>query len=280
LIKNIIVTVVTFLGLVLPVCAAEPLPWSTTYDCDDWSGATEGSNPIDCDGLTYGLLPQEGNCTPEEITISANNPDGDGGKGQLHPYCDGGTNNGGGTIIAFSTPQPEIWVRTYIKYESGFAFENDSPQTKIFYVYRERGQSEVVIPKWESTDTFLLGSSSDVVSFPGRGWETLNGGSVGDGEWHYLEFHIKADTDGTDGVAEMWLDDLPVQAATNVDFGMAGYAGWIDMTIGSNTLTVIDGPWMSYYDDIAISNTGYIGPLDASPTTREPFKGTLNGSIQ
>ena len=97
--------------------AAVDLPWSTTYDCLEWD-QSQGSPS--CDGLALG-----GGWTceglGEQITSDANYPNGAGGKGQRHWKGDGIDNvTSGGLSLAFQTPQKELWIRWYMRYEEGF----------------------------------------------------------------------------------------------------------------------------------------------------------------
>jgi len=247
------------------VFAGVNLPWSTTYDCDEW--IYDGNDPS-CDGLAKGLSGEwyDGPCGYEQITSRANNPDGGGGKGQLHPVCDAGnvwpSSSGGGTVITFNSAQPELWIRFYIKYEEGFKFENNSASHKILFIRDEQSITQP-IPKFQYGDSFGLFTQGPGISgayrVNGTGWATTMGGATGDGKWHYIEIHLKTDTNKTDGIFEFWIDNRPVERFNNVNYDTKR---WRSITIASNFHGVTEGPWNVFYDDIAISNTGKIGPLD------------------
>jgi len=69
------------------------------------------------------------------------------------------------------------------------------------------------------------------------------------------------DTNGYDGIAEMWVDGVRKIHYTDVDFGTA--SGWTYFAIGSNQRYPSNGRCMAVdFDDIAVSNTGYIGPIN------------------
>jgi hypothetical protein len=69
------------------------------------------------------------------------------------------------------------------------------------------------------------------------------------------------DTNGYNGIAEMWVDGVRKIHYTDVDFGTAG--GWTYFAIGSNQRYPSNGRCMAVdFDDIAVSNTGYIGPIN------------------
>ncbi len=94
-----------------PCFAGVDLPWSTTYDCADW--LTLGDT-LNCDGLSpYGGWAHNGNY--EQIVSAVNNPNGGGSKGQRHRYGDRTNSSSGGTKIEFNSPQPEIWIRWYMR---------------------------------------------------------------------------------------------------------------------------------------------------------------------
>lgn len=247
------------------ICSAGiNLPWSTTYNVSDWNSGMGGTPPSG-DNLECGLTGSEGSCQNETITAAANYAGGGGGKGQRHPVCNGLGNSGGGTMVYFNQPQSELWVRWYIRYQSGFEWSSFIAG-KIFYLYTNG--SVQCIPEWYGADNFnfaLQGAGQNTL-FSGRGFTTMNGGSKGDGKWHYLEIHMKGDTNGSNGIAEVWMDSLPVSSRTNLNYGMAGGAKWVRMTIMSNYNAIANGPWNVDIDDIAISSTGRIGPIGSTPT--------------
>lgn len=244
------------------VCsAAVSLPWSTTYDCSDW---VSGTNNINCDGLDGGLTCDEGPCDCESITNSANYPEGAGGKGQRHPICAGSGNSGGGSSIHFNSLQRELWIRWYMKYDTDFTW--NQYRGKLFYLYTNAGVE--LIPEWEpSSFSFTAQGASYNNEINDRGFDDIMGSGTGDGDWHYYEIHIKADTNGSNGIAELWVDNLPVRSLTTLNFGMSnGSVGWTRMTIGSNYNSVsVKGN--CDFDDISISNTSRIGPIGSTPIT-------------
>lgn len=101
---------------------------------------------------------------------------------------------------------------------------------------------------------------------------------VSDGAWHYMEVHIKKDTDGSDGICEWWVDDSADSAnycgqsggspCGAMDWGTP--LGFKKLVVGSNK-TVTDNGQVMYvdYDDIAISKTGKIGPYGSPPPPDE-----------
>lgn len=261
-----------------PVFAAVDLPWSTTYDCADWLSY---SATLSCDGLSKG-----GNWTCsggeyEQIISDANMAAGEGGKGQRHWEGDGNNNNSGGTYLVFNSAQSEIWIRWYMRYQSGFAWSS-LVYDKLLYLHTANSYH---IPEWVGLDGFSLGSqakssggTTHYCTCSNCGWTTIMGGATSDGLWHCYEIHLKMDTDGTDGVGEMWIDENLIISKTDVDFGTS--AGWINFLIGSNQLDPNNGGCEYVdFDDMAVSATGYIGPLSESAkeiTVTNQFDGDIS----
>lgn len=249
------------------VYAAEDLPWSTTFDCAEWvqsDGIATG-----CDGLerykNYTATP----CPTEEVEIitAANNPDGGGGRG--YRSIDGnGTNSGAGALrLVFTTGQTELWIRWYMRYEAG-TYWSSLAYDKILYIDDLDG--DYVIVSFLGADGVRvrtqLGTDGESGT-PGYGWATMMGGTTSDGKWHYMEVHLKKDTDGTDGVAEWWIEDTDgninkILDVTNMDYGNTTinyiYFDANQSSIGNAGCINVD------FDDMAVNNTGYIGPLEES----------------
>jgi hypothetical protein len=102
------------------------------------------------------------------------------------------------------------------------------------------------------------------------------GSAVADGRWHAYEVHVKT-TSPT--LAESWIDGRLAHRDTNVDFGGEPITYFV---VGSNQCCVVVQPDMyTDYDDVAISYTGYIGPIGGatSPTTTPAAPANLRISL-
>jgi hypothetical protein len=117
------------------------------------------------------------------------------------------------------------------------------------------------------------------------GWNQIMGGSTGDGQWHYYEVHLKKDTNGSNGIFQAWVDGVLRNNQSNVNFGGRNFSGW---ALGVNQATVGTGGWWDI-DDLAISTTGYIGPLggggggggdNTAPTVPTNLSATVVSSSQ
>ena len=185
----------------------------------------------------------DGTYKEEQITAAANYSSGGGGKGQRHWLGDGVNNTSGGMSASFLSSQTEIWVRWYMRYEQGFEWNPYLMNQKILYfdpvsfprlIVEYYGQDKVQI--------YSYASSQGYPSAEGNGWNTMmaNGGTdargnkTSDGQWHLWEFHVKIDTNGTDGILELWIDNNMVINATNANLAAAPLT---TLLIGSNGFT-------------------------------------------
>src|SRR5438034_533807 len=139
------------------------LPWSTTYNCPE---LVEGTSPwiggganLGCDGIqSFGAWTANGQ--GEQITSAANNPSGGGGRGQRQWNCDGSNCNSGSTIVNFASPQRELYIRWYMRYQAGYTWSGGSPvYDKVFYIRDAAGHSS--IPEPYGSDTWNMYSSTD-----------------------------------------------------------------------------------------------------------------------
>jgi len=252
----------TFFAITLiflfPPCyawAGIDLPWSTTYECGDWN---QYSDPLDCDGLTKAGAWTDSEGHSEQITSDANNPTGNGGKGQRHWLGDGTNNNSGGIRLQFNTAQTNFWMRWYVRWESGFG---SFSQYKMLYIYPPSGTGAVFQPGYSGLGGIRLYSTKDSYTCTDCAYGATfytNPSGLSDGTWQLFEMHINVAT----GVFQTWVNGTLVIDRSDVNYGSISSIDHI--TIGSNSKDISNGKSMYVdYDDIAVSNTGYIGPLAA-----------------
>jgi hypothetical protein len=245
--------------------AGVDLPWSTTFNCPDW---TQGQL-LSCDGLATG---GDWTCNgaKTQITSDANHANGDSGKGVRFYIGDGSNVGSGNLLVKFNTPQKEFWIRWYMRYHEGFKWNNIS-YDKILYIYTSSTQ---IIPIWYGWDGFSIGAQNTSNYHPakctGCGWITVMQGSTGDGRWHCYELHIKVDANSSDGVGELWIDGQQVISQTNVDWSNGeanARQGVTHLLFNSNQSSPNNGkPTPVDFDDIAVSDRGYIGPTNNFPS--------------
>ena len=245
------------------------LPWSTTYDCSDW---TSYSQSLDCNGLSK-YLGYTACGHYEEILSSGNMAGGGGGKGQRHWICDGYNCNSGGTRLYFNTNPNEIWMRWYMRFEEGWDWERSYTGWYGFKIlYFDVGNNFIIVGI--PGGSFLEGNGK--VNFAAGGstlwtslkWDDINatgalvdGHRQGDGLWHCYEIHIKCESvsGAGDGELHFWFDGVQKYANTSVTYNKTELDNVI---IGSNAKYPLNGACVALdFDDIAISNTGYIGPI-------------------
>ena len=250
------------------------LPWSTTYNCSDWTKFTES---INCDGVQKAQnIAISGHY--EEITGAANNPNGAGGKGQRHYVGDGTNSMSGGTSVFFNKPQPELWIRWYMRYKEGFKWNSLIYDKWIYLLHGNSPNFELsAIPEFEYNNTRIYAVKTGQSYRGGGGWTETMGGSVSDGKFHCYEVHVRVDTNGSNGIAEIWVDGKKEVSNSNASFGR--HAGWTFMNIGHNQKAPSNGGF-SYvdFDDVAISSTGYIGPLGGSSSASSSTNPPVNSS--
>ncbi len=269
-----------FLMLLLPgVTSAITLPWSSTFNCTDWN---QGSN-LSCDGFNVYDANNVMSCTsgPQTSVINSagNNPNGGGGKGWRVSIDDGNNQQAASPYLSLSTPVPELWMRFYIHYPLGFAWGSLNWH-KWVYIYGTGNYSGVFEPVGTVFRLYDQSHSVNYYSANNIGWYSMMGGNVGDGLWHYVEMHIKTDTNGSNGIFQAWVDGSKV-----IDSGTVNYSGqnfsWFVFN-ANNSSPANGGCAYVDYDDFAISTTGYIGPISpAGPTPQTSISGASisGGSI-
>lgn len=96
-------------------------------------------------------------------------------------------------------------------------------------------------------------------------WAQWQGGSTGDGNFHVLEVHAKMNTTSTsaDGIFEFWLNGTRIYTNSTVHFANTTGAQFTNCAVGGNHNNPQNGGVDVYvdFDDLAISTTGYIGPI-------------------
>lgn len=223
-----------------------------------------------CDGISNGLntFCGPGETIGEAITTAANNSAGGGGKGQRH-YMRKDRVASGGFILYFSENQSEFWMRWYLRYDPAITW---GPYVWNKLIYLEAGKPQGCYVSLDSNFKCYIHSNAE-----GTGWRTPEGygwNYLGDGKFHCFELHLKMDTNGSDGVTQLWMDEDLVIDEHTVDWGTG--TGWGSILLGSNHGSPLgDGVTNTDcmpqdFDDIEINNTGYIGPIGTTPPEPEP----------
>lgn len=235
-------------------CFGVTLPFSTTYDCAEWSAA-DGWN-TNCDGLLRSLDATFGGYY-EQITSAANYPGGGGGRGQRH-WVGASAETTGGIKLEFSG-QTHIWISWMMRYSSGFS--SNFVDFKALYLYTSAGTGNGYSQP-EGTWYRMFGGGSPVAAQQCTNCYfgyTLYPTGTSDGSWHHHEMEI----DIPNGVGRMWIDGQKIIEYSGISWGNLTNVGMI--RIGSNIKSVSNGS-IAYvdYDDFAVSTTGWIDPPTSS----------------
>lgn len=279
-------------ALLFPSLAhAVTLPFSTTFDCPESHGYSPvyGSGwqaGVGCDGFDRG---GDNRCSPGElpswISSDANMPGGGGGRG-LKVYVGGPSrnNNSGGLALPLSQSYQQLWVRLYMKYPSGMrsTIGGEDWGHKILWIYGTENRANILEPDPSGIKVWNQGQTSQVLLDSGWSWNQIWGHATpganltADGQWHLWELYIKYDSGSHDGVQTVWIDNVQRLHQTGLNINTQG-ANRIN--IHTNQSGVEGGACVPiYFDDIAVSATGRIGPLGGTTYTVTPSAGA-NGSI-
>jgi hypothetical protein len=250
-----------------PLAARAQILFETTYDCPESTQAQWfAGTPVNCDGLgrAGGWYPDGDSTKGEQITAAANYPGGGGGRGQRHFIGDGTNNTSGGAGINFPR-SPEFWLRAYVRYELGFTWDltGYSINHKMFYpeIVNVAGRGNLWFAFGFVNSSFGMQSYSPNPKST-RHWQSIFG-QTSDESWHCLEWHMKVDTNGANGIAEGWVDGVHEFRRTDIDYG--GHSGWASVHLGQNHNQPANGRIMFFdIDDVVISTTGPNGCLGAS----------------
>lgn len=249
------------------VQAAATIPFSSTFDCPESDQTSWGTTIADCPGWQGNGNWTTINGSRARISSLDNNPSGGGGRGFGQAVGDGSNNNGGGIVITFPA-QSELWIRWYMRFPLGFSWNNGKPYyLKIVRLRGPTGANTDHIVQFRDWDNAYFGFVDQLGRYSNLGgscgWTCIMGGSLGDGQWHSYEVHLKV---GNPGILEGWIDGNQVFRHANI---------WVYASQGITSMSVYDNStnpnngtdqYVSY-DDFAISNTGYIGPISGGGNT-------------
>ena len=259
--------------------------FTTTFDIPAWT-QTDGLSDAQLAPSGDGIAGDLGNTTTlgaeDQIASAANNSAGGGGLGFRHWVGDGLNNNGGGIRISFAATT-EMWVRYYIKHPLGFAYNGSGNMKTIYangdiatfyfgYFFGEMGgHIENDSGFGTSVGNHLARASGEYAPFTlvAKTFADWQGGATGDGQWHYLELHVKVNSAPAvgDGIFEFWVDGVKCYSNSGCRFNPTDTSGWTSIRIGSNQNEPANGADMPIdFDDIVVSNSGYIGPLAGATT--------------
>lgn len=200
------------------------------------------------------------------VTTAANYSGGGGGRGFRMYGGDAGVNDVSSSLrIVFGTPASEIWLRYYIRYESGLEYTPSAGHKQIYinygmaYGHAYMGLLEGSIAahgNWEAGNRI---SSRTFAQWMG-------GSAVGDGQFHCIEWHLKMNATGgtANGILQCWENGTLILDETDMLWAPSGQDNktWDEMLVGENMAQLVSGAdHFIDFDDIVVSDSGYIGPL-------------------
>lgn len=273
------------------------LPYSTSFDgCSQdvnysvsgWACGTSASTVYNnvsagaCTGSGY-----------EQISSAANYSGGAGGRGWRRYVCSGSNSSTGS--LSFNMPSSrDYWIRWYTRWEQGFSWSSLSYQKVIYFrpgtgvVFGLLGPDALrLTPQGGHGINHGAGSANIYSATDGSltcsdcGWNAqnpsgtmgANGIRQGDNSWHAVEVHFKnqSGTGTYDGEFDCWIDGTLKWHVDGINWE-SGYTDFASIQIMSNQSDPsLASPMYNDVDDIAVSNTGYIGPLTGgSPADTTP----------
>jgi len=244
--------------------------WSTTYNCPDQQ---QGDGVwMTCDGLgRYGdWTVSTGQA--EQITPLANRAAGSGGSGQRHWIGSGRNSNSGSAQFCLTSPQPELWIRYYTRWQPGYFMSGQQAQKMV---YSHAPGTRPYIDTYGEDGIRVVTNSTIFTSTSGV-WRTMMGGQASDGRWHEFQFHLKAAA--ANGGGDVWVDGRKVLSFTGFDWG--SITGWQCFGYPENVDSNATGSTIYQdVDDLAISTRGYI-PSSNSGSTVSPPPSPQNLTVQ
>jgi hypothetical protein len=265
--------VVTGLAWPLTSGAQVPLVFQTTFNCPEWrqsNGLSEGAVCLSGDGIQGNGAWTTSDGSQDQITSAANYPGGGGGRGFRHWVGDGNNNAGGGIYVSWPGV-PEMWLRYYIRFQSGFRWGGGGINMKTIYCnYAQAGTFYFGLHQGRVGGHVEVDSQNPNSHHSSVTWAQWMGGSTGDGNFHVLEVHAKMNSTGSavDGVLEFWLNGTKIYSNSKVHFSNSTGARFNGCKFGENHYDPQNSSADVYvdFDDIAVSGVGYIGPLNTMAT--------------
>lgn len=288
-----------FFGFVKFSEAAVDLPWSTTFNCPEWSG------PVYDGAVICGDVTRNGNYPTtlgayDQIIAAANYSDGAGGNGRRQ-WIGNDTSVSIGTKVQLNVPTSEIWIRWYQRYQTGMTMGS---YHKELYLKNISGNNINAIDLVEGDAYAYYEQAGGVREYwTKKGFESYfcnANESASNGTWHGIEIHLKSETSSgaRDGELDFWIDGEPQLIhdniitsdryhVTTVNHGLYNnpIAG---ISIGDNVRGFSQSQDMfTDYDDIAIFSTtpgcrdvngrAMIGPIGCAESGDETSPNAPNG---
>jgi hypothetical protein len=241
------------------------LPWSSSYAhlSTDWTAANGNSWRVIPGG--DGLLQNYSSTSTahhEQITTLANYSDGAGGRGQRHYLGTANDSESEGCVLYFTSGVRELWVRWYMRFESGLQFNNGSG-FKVLYFKKPGGSNLGFLIFGNGGNEILYSAQTgDGQNYGTSGKYDLrnlfSGSTISDGAWHCFEIHLKSETtiSPANGVFDFWVDGVSRIHYTNINHGIWSGGTYIGgLSIGDNAHGVLTQERYIDFDDFMVQST-------------------------
>jgi hypothetical protein len=240
-------------------CFAEDissLPWFNNLDCAPWTynGTSETITITACS--EFHMADDGFHCGTEtsQIVAAASNTNNFTGGVGIRQWVGTGADATDGFTVILPYDLPSINIRWYERYQSGFAW-NTVNHHKDLYIWNIYNETLIPTPFHDKPNAiaYQVAKSGSVPLWNLAG-PMPNVFDPGDGLWHYYELHATQS-----GIVQMYVDGTLI---TNGTFSPPFTAGFRYVQFGSNVLDANNSPCAAIdYDDLAISEGTYIGPV-------------------
>jgi hypothetical protein len=188
--------------------------WESSFDCPEWEQNEDGVPALTsgCDDWNIRFLGACGGYG-SQVTIDAKNPLSSGARGFRGLYGDGTNLGSSMPYQAFSSKQPELWIRFYKRYQEGFKWD--------YLNYDKMWRLDTGVGGGNGANTMMhmrsdrfgiyseLAGTSDAYNY-NHNWITTftDNGVHSHGRFICLEMHIKMESGPgkQDGIAQVWID--------------------------------------------------------------------------
>jgi hypothetical protein len=154
--------------------------------------------------------------------------------------------------------QKEIYSRFYFKLSSGFVFHEY--EQKLVFWWGDTFNFYVSIGSWTNHGLFGCWQGD------GKTYRNYSGPQIKTGVWYKVDIHLKMNTDGgSNGIYQLWLNDVLVSNYSTVPFGSSGDAGFHNMAFtpvyGGGSPPDVPQTQYIWFDGAQVSTT----PIGTAP---------------
>ena len=273
--------------------------WNTSFNYGECSQTGAGGYPscpyTSPDGVLIGGASASAGGKYTQVVAAANNAKG-AGNGLRFWVADGDNRQSGLVRVEFPAYQKDIWVRWYQRYQSGFKWSHLGYSKEMYFSTDGAGIS--VIPEFAGGNYVLIsqGTPDYYQVSSSYGWNSVMGASVADGLFHCYEIRLKMDSNGSNGIGQLWIDGNLKVSKTDVNWSnnnASAQKGWKYFDLHTNQNAPSNGQAMYLdMDDMTIYNVtpsnrdasgnAFIGPIGGSgiggSVTTAPVPSVLSAS--